>query len=490
MHCYGSVPARSFCSRRPLPCCSRAWPSRLAARFRMDCTHFQLRSRCGFSSPRPLPMPCSFPSVRRRPRRLAWCLVFSRCCCSGSTCWRWWVPDLISCPTSPTSSSSGPECYRFSRVVGCSSMCRLPRLARAWPLVLLLCAPFVGVRAQDTRMYAQRVDTLYRDWQRIHVQRLAYEDSVARARRAYDTVVVGSIRILTTPDKVASARQSAQKVLAALSPQYGQALATLHEHWFVIRDELDTIDVGGTGRMTRRFALVAELWPDGRESPTLTVDREQALLETALTDVSLQAISRGAGRSFANWIGSRLPSDTAPTMAWSWARLDLLSSQMTAAHRCYSGNVRDCELTLASRSATDPATELFDAADRRHFFAHPSDVGSLDRDHRIDECVAGNDSLCIAVLRDVPEDRLPDPVPSKNRFAFVQLAVSLGGPGSMERLLLTNGTPAQRIEAAARMPVDSVLRLWVQHTREARMGSRDMSPADAGTALLWILACG
>ena len=137
-------------------------------------------------------------------------------------------------------------------------MCRLSRLRTEWLLAVIVSAPVAGGRAQDTRIYAQRLDMLYREWQRVHGQRLAHEDSVTRARRAYDTVAVGPIRILTTADKIAPARQSAQKVLAALSPQYGQALHTLVSHPFVIRDEIDTVDVGGRTEV-RRFELVAEL---------------------------------------------------------------------------------------------------------------------------------------------------------------------------------------------------------------------------------------
>ena len=47
-------------------------------------------------------------------------------------------------------------------------MCRVSRFRSAWLLAIIVGAPLAGARAQTTRIYAQRVDTLYREWQRVH----------------------------------------------------------------------------------------------------------------------------------------------------------------------------------------------------------------------------------------------------------------------------------------------------------------------------------
>jgi hypothetical protein len=306
------------------------------------------------------------------------------------------------------------------------------------------------------------------------------------------------MRVLTERSTDSLARHGAEFAVASLSPLYGRALDELRTHTLVVRTERVT-DVEDT---TKAFVMVAETRPRAARDPSrfilgsgrekerfpVVVAAEKELVAVALRDAALKLILAAADTGLGRWLFSQLPVDTAPSTEWTRARIDLLSSQAVVARRCYAGRVRDCRVALGITESADPAVEWYHAADRRKLVERlrRNDYGGSDP-VATDACLAGSDSACVSILRNLP---LPTPVSSNQRINIVRLAISLGGSGAMERLLLTPGAVDARIAAAARMPTDSVVQLWVARARSARTVSDDMSPGIAASSIGWILLCG
>jgi len=147
--------------------------------------------------------------------------------------------------------------------------------------------------------------------------------------------------------------------------------------------------------------------------------------------------------------------------------------------------MHDCRLALGIDESADPVVEMLDASDRRKLVENLRE--NLWGRRGGEQCLAGADTACIAVLR---ANFVRAPISSSHRIDVVRLAMALGGPRSMERLLMTNGSVDDRIAAAARMPTDSVLRRWVSHAHDSRNPSDDMSMGIAASSLGWVLIFG
>ena len=63
----------------------------------------------------------------------------------------------------------------------------------------------------------------------------------------------------------------------------------------------------------------------------------------------------------------------------------------------------------------------------------------------------------------------------------------MGGDGAVERLLTSNGTAAEALAAAAKVPTDSVIRAWQRGMRDGAVGSDDLSIKMAVVAIGWVL---
>jgi hypothetical protein len=348
-------------------------------------------------------------------------------------------------------------------------------------LSILVCAASEG-HAQDTRAYERRVDSMIVTMRRLHALRATANDSLRRLalRQHYDTVMVGPLRILTDSGLSITATRAARTTITRLAPLYGSTLDSLADRSFVIRTDLET---------GRRMALVTTLDANGRASVPLVAVPDVEVVTAALRHVILQALADNADPTLTHWLGAQLPDDSAATITWGRARVDLLSSHAAAARRCYAGGLRDCQLALGVIPTMDPVTQWLDAADRRRLVRDRVTYENRRRwdAKSVDACTTGSDTACIAVLRRLPE--VPAPLHSWHRLALVQLTATLGGAAAMERLLLTPGTQSERIAAAARLPADSVVHLWLRRAREAEVGSQDMSLEIATASLIWILGC-
>lgn len=352
-------------------------------------------------------------------------------------------------------------------------------------IVALMAGGALVAQAQDRRIYEQRSDSMLRVWRELVTASQAYNDSVARDTRRYHTVRAGPLGVeVAEPRHVPLATAALRDLHASLGPMYGRALDTLGAHRFIVRSETD--------RLRDDLILLAEVTPErGYEIASAVVYPDSAAVVGGLRVLMLQALGRSVDPTFIRWLRGSLPQDTARTSDWTAARVDLLSSQSSVGFRCYQGDIRACQLSLSLLPVSDTVMELFDAADRRRMVQNaPEWERRFTETATLEKCEAGVDSACAVVLRRPGGAGLPDPVPTTHRLAVVQLATSLGGRGAYERLLLTDGTPAQRISAAAKIPIDSVMRIWVARARNARLGSEAMSLGIAASSVVWVLAFG
>ncbi len=148
-----------------------------------------------------------------------------------------------------------------------------------------------------------------------------------------------------------------------------------------------------------------------------------------------------------------------------------------------------CSQALGIDPVEDPAFEMFDAPQRLALIRNYYDLLRRANPLRFDRCVAGSQASCDSVAREIPEDVIPRPTAPDVRQSVVSLALEIGGDGAFDRFVAA-GSPKSRIEAASRLPADSVVGLW----RTAFLDTRHQSTAiDAETALsavAWAALCG
>lgn len=345
---------------------------------------------------------------------------------------------------------------------------------------LLLASPATTF-GQNTHAYESRVDSLARVWRAAEARRVSGEGRARSLRPPSDTMAVGPLRLVVAdPRLVPLARFAAESALGRLRFGYGRALDVLAAYPMLFRED---------SARGRRWLTILAFDRAGRQVAVNDVGVDSVAVAVTLRNAALDALAIDADTAFVLWFRGRLPVDSVMSEEWKRVRLELLASPARVARRCYDGNTSDCQIALALIPVPDPATQWFDSAGRHQFVSGGGDFGRRFRRVDANKCLAGNDSTCIALIRSYPVNGLPDPVTVARRHSVAQLAAMVGGAGSMERMLLTPGTPGDRIAAAAGIPIDSLLRLWVARAQHSTLASQDMSAAIAGASLVWIALC-
>ncbi|HJQ21361.1 MAG TPA: hypothetical protein VJ867_13520 [Gemmatimonadaceae bacterium] len=333
--------------------------------------------------------------------------------------------------------------------------------------------------AQSATTLQPRVDSLVRAWQTAKAAREAHEDSSHFAMRATDTVIVGPLRVLTTHRRAPLARTAADSVVARLTGYYATALDTLRSQFLVLRDE-HPVDVDDPGDSS--FVVVAALSHDGVELMRTVVVTQPDVVTSTLQNVTMAALSKSMDPAVQGWLESRLPSDTLSEDAWATLRVDLLSAGTAAARRCYAGSMADCRLALRLDEARDPLVQLFDSTDRRRIAEKLR--GQWWRHWNSDACETGSDAQCIAALGGMES---PFPVSSIHRAALLSAAMSVGGPGAMQRFMRSPGTLDDRLRAASGITADSLVAVWRAKLHGSMQASDLVSATTTTASVGWML---
>jgi hypothetical protein len=338
--------------------------------------------------------------------------------------------------------------------------------------------------AQDLRALSQRLERQAAVTRQATAALREY-DNPFRDGVAVDTSMIGdgAIMILARAD-IASLASAAARQADSLLRKVPTALELLGGA--VVSVQLDT-----TPRRYRSYDGPTALVRYGMGSL-----RSSALSEAEATPDAIARVIEGSTLSralnssrtpFSRWNRGNLrlrQEDRDLAIDWSGVRLDILSSRSLLGPRCYRGEIAACSMLLGLTSVDDPVMMWYDSLAR--FDAVNAMRENALRVNRADteECLRGNDAACGRALHS-KRTLVSPPAGGVARDALTVEATRLGGEGAIERMLASRGTPAEALAAGARVPVDSVLRVWQRHVRGDSIGSEDLSFRMAVVALGW-----
>jgi hypothetical protein len=352
-------------------------------------------------------------------------------------------------------------------------------------LLVVGLAPTV-LRGQDLRVMRER---LQREVQLAAEARAATEEYRSLERRfatATDTVVIaeGSITVLADRNIATVARQAARQADSVLRQVSAVLLRIRGDKVYIA---LDTI--------TQRY--------QGNADPVVVIRYSVPPHRTAshnIAKVNVEEIARliegtAVGRAttigrtpFTAWRRGNLPlraEDLAHEPDWGNVRFDLLESPSVLGPRCYRGDIVACSMQLGLTPVEDPVMAWYDSLTR---------ISAVKRDTartlRWDEaatrdCLTGNDAACGRALHAIRMFELP-PAGPFSRDALTWQAIRMGGEGAIERLIMSGGTPAEALAAAAKVPADSVIKAWHRNIREGSLSSDDLHLPMMLVALGWV----
>lgn len=314
---------------------------------------------------------------------------------------------------------------------------------------------------------------------RVDVARAAHERATRQGRgELTDTVVAGTLVILTRPDMRARVRDGANvawsRVRSALGPD---TVLAAQDTYVVVSGPLPAL---GDGQMSPlRF---------GRDADATEIERallfriEQDLLHT------MQSSVRGWFAPGA--IDSIKPSDLRAVY------VELVTAPAPAGRDCFLGRLDGCREYFGLRGDYDPLERWYSAAERvRRGQSLGTRLRQRERerwDPAFEPCLTDADeAACVAILRSTNLPAGRGPASLRARRTLEQLAVQLGGRGAFGHLLTARDTSVEgRLEAAAGLPMDSLLTRW-RHAVIARSEDRpQLTRTTAWVALIWVALFG
>lgn len=350
-------------------------------------------------------------------------------------------------------------------------------MSSAAGLILLLALAQHQAPVVDTSLLTRlvaRADSLRTVWREADA--LAdLADSLAHRLEppVLDSFAAGSLRVLANPSPL-QMQAAVERAWRVLDSAYGVAAGqvTTAPVQLMTFDPKRPLPGGG------RFAGHPVAW-----------DIEQQDLVNLI--IGAAAKPRPATR-FREWLMTEISPFMDGRRTRSAAYVELVTAPFELSRECFRGDLARCALGMGLPSGDDPVgSQYLSPAERRLAVARLGSV--LDDAYSgnaaaYDECLAGGDGACRALLCMLPARLLPRPLGVDSRLTVVQLALRLGGRGAFQRLLdASDGPPGGAILAAAGVPLDSLLGQWHREVIASRPAPVTVTIAGAVTALGWTL---
>jgi hypothetical protein len=300
-----------------------------------------------------------------------------------------------------------------------------------------------------------------------------------------DTLRVGNFVIITDSAHSELARGAAARVSPSLDSAYGAFAARLRTHTFVLRArppqrgetattavESGVLDEQGAIRLSSRdFATV-----DG--------------LARSWNGKAAEFISQDLPPEIRRWLDYSIPVERLQRKDLERDRIELVLAGSQAAHDCATGSTPRCLQALGLTPVSDPAFALFNEDQRRDMIERNATRFRRSDPGQYTHCTIGHlQAMCDSIVRSIPLDAIPSPVPPTVRRSLVRYALITGGPGAFDRLASAEGTISERLAIVSKMPTDSLVQRWQQALVDSRATSTAIDFETATSAVLWAAAC-
>lgn len=360
--------------------------------------------------------------------------------------------------------------------------------ARWWRLAAMCIVAAVSprtTRAQTVAEYTKRVDSLAGVW-RAAIAFQARADSERMRQLPTDTIRVGNLMVLSDSAHAELAKTTAAIVSPDLDRSYGAWAARMRTHVLVVRSS-----AGTRGQSDPPVVESGIVGPGGVVLMVSSTVATTEAVAAAWRRKGEEYLTGDLDRPMRDWVGSPLPSQPATARQLSNGRVDLVLAQSQAAHECALGKLGACSQSLSLVPVDDPAFALFDQRQRLSVIEWYAFVLRRRDPGRYAKCVsAGYQATCDSLVRELPPDVMRQPVPPAVRLNFLRYALMLGGDGAFDRLAKPAGTIADRIGAAANMPIDSVVARWQANLMSSPSSSTAIDVSTAVSSLVWACLCG
>lgn len=342
-----------------------------------------------------------------------------------------------------------------------------------------------GVRAQSTTEYAKRLDSATAIWHAAAAAE-AHADSERVSGLPSDTVRVGNLVILSDSEYVELAKTTAALVSPALDRAYGSWARRMQTHLLLLRRREGAAMAEGHPPVQSGVA-----GPGGRVLMSSTSIATAEALKTIWLRTADEFLSGDLDPEIRNWLMITLTSEPATPRTLAQGRVDLVLARSRSAHACALGDHEACMQALGLVPVDDIPFTLFDAAQRRGMIEWNAFVLQRRDPAAYTRCVqGGNQATCDSLVRSIPANAVPQPVPAAVRQNLIRYALLVGGEGALDRLANTKGPIGDRIAAAARMPIDSVVSGWHSNIMRSQNSSTAIDATTALSSLFWACLCG
>jgi hypothetical protein len=338
--------------------------------------------------------------------------------------------------------------------------------------------------AQTVAQYTNRVDSLASVWRAAVALRMKADSDRVHALPA-DTIRVGNLVVLTDAAHADLAKTAAERVSPELDRRYGSWATKMRQHVLVVRS---------TERQSSNDTTAIEtgvVTPDGSLRWVSSAYPTTDALVAAWSRKAEQYLTQDLDGPLRDWLGASIPVQTVTARALASGRVDLVLSRSEVAHNCAIGKQGGCARVLGLVPVDDPAFTLFDQRQRLDMIEWYSFVLQRRDPGRYARCVSGgHPATCDSLVHSIPPDAIPKPASPAVRLNLVQYTLMLGGDHAFDRLANPSGSIADRIAAAAKMPVDSVIGRWRSNLMDSPPSSTAIDAMTAISSLAWACVCG
>jgi hypothetical protein len=339
--------------------------------------------------------------------------------------------------------------------------------------------------AQTVAQYAKRVDSLAAIW-RAAVALKVRADSERVHELPADTIRIGNLVVLSNAAYADLAKAAAAAVSPALDRRYGSWATRMRQHILVVRPPRQRRIEGDTTAIETGVVSA-----DGSLRWVSSIYATRDALAAAWLRKAEQYLTQDLDPPFREWLGVPIPVRPMTARGLVSGRVDLVLSRSLVAHECAVGTPGACARVLGLEPVDDPAFTLFDQRQRLDMIEWYSFVLQRRDPARYTRCVSGgSQATCDSLVRSIPQDAIPKPASPAVRLNFVQYALMLGGDGAFDRLATPSGNVSDRIAAAARMPVDSVISRWQSNLMQSPSSSTAIDAVTAISSIAWACVCG